>query len=677
MGRKRAHTPELDLTLASSSDSDASPMLAAPPHASTSSSSRATRAKTNKEKMKRSSSPDADADVPPHVRTAHASAFLAPRSRLFGGTGTGVEDRPRVRATGSAGGEGKGKGKARDEDDEVPRYKAAALPDATLPFALLVPETPQTSGRQRTRLEYAEPVLLVTTKVKEKRGRKPGKKKKKKRAGSDSDLEDAEDDSPSDDIDDDDRVDLDSVVGRNAGQTTVRALVAAPTVQMPWIPNRFATLHLSSPRKKRKTIASDDDDDKPKKQHATRLFKKNGDVPLLVVHGEPLDEDVKLGSAILAHQPNVEISGDKEGSMHAGFFVITRRMPPSKRHHLRLAVCTADGTEASWKKPENAIWLQDFPQFPTPVPDPAANPTHTPFSSALLTFLSAPQLGLAAKAKYRAHLAAFGAFDFASSADIRLVTSLAGTFVGEDKLAHGGGLDSLAVAMSALAANPRGKWKIEYLTATTDRVTQALLEQLHAAVQGVPPHEYKLQTTTRAQSAANGWRNAADQTSKAVIAYPTLDELERAAGKSKEEHYHVLRQAVMKSGRLNHANMMLIIRAPLQEDKVDDGSHREQYEAFLLVGSHTPTLASWGSYDLSSDSAPKVTLAQHDLSVVYRCAAAPTWSALLQHIAALVPYERPLKPYGDDDEPAPTAPPRPPRKKAGRKKNEDEGQVSD
>ncbi|BGP37003.1 hypothetical protein JCM10449v2_000907 [Rhodotorula kratochvilovae] len=668
MGKKRSITPELDLTHddPSSSESDASP----PPARASSS-----RAKTQKRPRARSPEPD----KPVHVRMAEASSFLAPRSRLFGGRGTGLEERAPVRLDGEGGGvDGKGKGRAREEDE--PGYKDR--PDGVLPFALLAS---QAGGSQPHPVEFDEATLLVTTKVKEKRGRKSNKKKKKKKGAASSEEESEDDRTDSDDSDDDDRVDIDSIVGRDAGATTVRALVAAPSFQMPWIANRFARMHLPkardpdapSPRKRKKKVKEldSDEDKKPKKPQMTRLFNKNGTVPLLL--------------------PDVELGGDKTGSMHASVFVVTRRTPPSKRHHLRLAICTADGAEGSWKKPENALWVQDFAQLDSPVKDPAANPTHTPFSHAFLEFLSAPELGLALKAKYRAHLAAFGAFDFTASDDVRLVTSLAGSFVGVEALAHAGGLDSLAKAMQGLAANRRGKWRIEYLTATTDRLPQRFLEQLHAAAQGVPPHEYKLQAMAGARAAERSWRNAAEQGGKVVVAYPAQDELERAAGKSKEDQYHVhwegrawgnlgggdmrkrvLRQAVMKSGRLGHANMMLMLRAPFDADKVDDGSHPEQYEAFLLVGSHTPTLSSWGAYDFSSPSAPKVTLAQHDLSVVYRCAAAPSWKALLKRVDEVVPYERPLKPFEEGDEPAPTAPPRPPKKKAGRKKKA-EAEVSD
>lgn len=223
--------------------------------------------------------------------------------------------------------------------------------------------------------------------------------------------------------------------------------------------------------------------------------------------------------------------------------------------------------------------------------------------------------------------------------------------------------------------------------------------------------------------------------------YRTQHDLDKAAGKCKEEQYHVewrgraygalknsdqrksvLRKAIMKSGRLNHANVrptlslclrrasgraradefrarpqiMLIVHQPLAADCVQDGSAPSQYEAFLLIGSHTPyvlahcppelsspcspltspfvarsTPASWGEYSFSaSQPAPTVKMQHHEVSVVYRLASAATWDELKSEINDAVPYVRPLKRYDEDDEPAPTAAPRPEPKKRGRKAKE-------
>ncbi|GAA5937989.1 hypothetical protein JCM3775_002418 [Rhodotorula graminis] len=679
MAKKHKHIPEIDLThLDSASDASSSPEPAA---AAASSTRRRAKARD------RSPSPATGhgQEVPLHARMAAQSSFLAPRSKLFGGQGTGVEDRPPAHldltssGNGTATGKGKGKGKAQAVDgDDVAPYKGR--PDGVLPFSLEAGKdgAPTLSiADLRAKLEYPDSETLKTTYVKEKRGRPKGKGKKKKRrsSSSDSSASSDSDSSASDSGDDIDPVGIDNIVGTDAGWDTVRALVVAPSFQQPWMQNRFSTEHMTKPRdpdtpaarKKQKARKSSE----PPKPQKIRLYgshesRKASQVkpPLLLVHKAPFAHDVK--DPVVSHLSS---------NMHASFFLIVRKTPSSSRHHLRLAICTATGDEGCWKKTENAIWVQDFPQLAAPV-SPADNPTHTDFSLSFLAFLSSPRLGAAAKAKYSAFAHAFGGFDFSSSNEVQLVTSLAGDFSSEDGLVEAGGLDSLARAISNLEPNARCKVKVEYLTATTDRLPRKFLEHLHAAAQGVPPHEYEQQESARAQHAAAQWNMpSAKDADKVVVVYPTEDELAKAAGKSKEEQYHVewlgkeygalkssdqrksvLRKAIMKSGRLNHAN---------------DGSAPSQYEAFLLVGSHTPTPASWGEYSFSaSQPAPSVKVQQHNVSVVYRCASSATWAGLKDQINEQMPYERPLKRYDEDDEPAPTAGPRPEPKKRGRKAKE-------
>lgn len=106
--------------------------------------------------------------------------------------------------------------------------------------------------------------------------------------------------------------------------------------------------------------------------------------------------------------------------------------------------------------------MQDFPQLAAPV-KAVANPTHTDFSRAFLSFLSSPQLGLMSNAQHSVFVNALGGFDFGKSRNVQLVSSLAGTFSGEGGLAKAGGLDSLAQAIDRLEPRPSGKWKVEYL----------------------------------------------------------------------------------------------------------------------------------------------------------------------------------------------------------------------
>ncbi|GAA5892085.1 hypothetical protein JCM8208_001429 [Rhodotorula glutinis] len=689
MAKKRKHTPEIDLTqLDSASDASASPKPAA---------ASSTRRRSKARRRSPSPATGHGQEVPLHARLAAQSSFLAPRSKLFGGQGTGLEDRPtahldrNMSADGTVPTKDKGKGKAQTVDgDDIASYKGR--PDGTLPFSLRAGKdgSPTLSiDDLRAKLDYPDMQLLKTTYAKEKRGRPKAKGKKKRgRSGDSSSLD--PDSSASDSDDDPDPVHIDKVVGTDAGWDTVRALVVAPSFQIPWIQNRFSTEHMTKPRdpdtpaaRKKQKARKSDEPPRPQKirlygSHETRKASQVKPA-LLLVHQMPFAHAIK--------DPVVSHISD---GLHASFFLIVRKTPASSRHHLRLAICTATGDEGCWKKTENAVWVQDFPQLAAPV-NAVDNPTHTDFSRSFLAFLSSPHLGLAGKAKYSAHAHAFGGFDFSSSSKVQLVTSLAGDFSGEDGLVEAGGLDSLAHAISNLEPNGRSKVKVEYSTASTDHLPRKFLEHLHAAAQGVPPHEYEQQRSARAQHAAAQWNTpSAKEADKVVVVYPTQYDLEKAAGKSKEEQYHVewkgreygelkksdqrktvLRKAIMKSGRLNHANMMLIVHQPLSAECIKDGSAPSQYQAFLLVGSHTPTPASWGEYSFSaSQPAPTVKIKQHDVSVLYRIASSATWNDLKDEINEQMPYERPLKRYDDDDEPAPTAGPRPEPKKRGRKAKE-------
>ena len=335
MAKKRKHTPEIDLTqLDSASDASASP------EPSTSSS---TRRRSGARRRSPSPASGHGQEVPLHARLAAQSAFLAPRSKLFGGKGTGVEDRPTAHldlnqaADGTPRSKDKGKGKAHALDgDDIAQYKAR--PDGTLPFSL------EPNGKDgspslsiddlRAKLEYGEAARIQTTYVKGKRGRPKGKGKKKRRGGSSSSSSDDDSDSSAAaSSDDDDPVGLDSIVGTDAGWSTVRALVAAPSFQVPWIVNRFATSHLTKPRdpdtpaarKKKKERKSD----KPPKPQLIRLYgshetRKPAQVkpPLLLLHHEPFAHAVK--DTVISHVSN---------GMHASFFLVRPLYlaPPSRR----------------------------------------------------------------------------------------------------------------------------------------------------------------------------------------------------------------------------------------------------------------------------------------------------------------------------------------------------------
>lgn len=329
MPKKRQRTPELDLTGFSSSDSDSDDAYSPSPPRRGNKASRRKRSASN-----RSTSPGRGhgQEVPLHAQFAATSAFLAPKSGAFGGPGTGVAARPKIRLRSQDDGKG-GTVMVKVVEGEEPAPRQAA-PDGVLKFTFLDAGAPS-QGDQLAKLEHPEGTLLRTDYVKEKRGRP--KDKGKKKSGHVSSDEDDDDASPSVtpalDSDDEDFVNLDSIVGKDAGWSTVRALVAAPSMQIPWLDNRFATPHMSKPRdpdrpsKRKKKKLDSDGNEKVPKPHKIRLYgshptKKAKDVkpPLLLVHHEPIKHPLK--DTTLSHTPDVDLGKDVNGGMHASFFLV-------------------------------------------------------------------------------------------------------------------------------------------------------------------------------------------------------------------------------------------------------------------------------------------------------------------------------------------------------------------
>lgn len=265
------------------------------------------------------------------------------------------------------------------------------------------------------------------------------------------------------------------------------------------------------------------------------------------------------------------------------------------------------------------------------------------------------------------------------------------------------------------------------------------LPRLYAACRGIPPVEYLEQHSSRAISAKSTFESAKFGDGKVVLVYPCDDTIKSAVEGTGESQgrYHVswegrwkeageglkgvMRDCVLDSSRVNHSTvrrpplstplslqdgetesvvkfstelllpeinqMILIIHTPSKNDKIEDEDEEgydEQYEAFLYLGSHTPSVfsaplpvatyspssfcsfpTSWGSFTIPSDASlpPKSTITTHDLGIVYRVASAPSWNVLLKRIKEVMPYERPLKAYHRSDEPAETVERPPPMAK--------------
>ncbi|GAA6040888.1 hypothetical protein NBRC10512_003467, partial [Rhodotorula toruloides] len=643
---------------------------------------------------------------------------LAPRSKLLGGVGTGLEDKPKLGVEGDAV-KGKGKAKVKVKGRDVPLdtdspgspskkkkkkkrnpLGVSATPDGVLSFAFQTKDgeaAKASQDEQRRSFEFAEGKVLLTTYVKEIRGRprtkpKPQTKGKAKgrRKRQDSSTESSE--SSDDDSDNEaNRVDLDTIIGSDPDKQVVRALVVSPRMQVPWTPHRFATTRENKPRQKKiKAVKSDekeDEEDKKEEQKPTFTRHYADKIPLLLLHDEADTSDWQEWTNVVTHRPHADVGKSKKGGMEAKLVLMVRRNPPSQRHSLRIAIHTSKMDANTWKKTENSIWVQDFPQLVSaPLASPALNPTHTPCSSGLLDFLLSDAIGLPKTAAYKPYTDLFRMFDFSSSKDVRLATSLAGSYDGSDAVEQGGRLTSLARAIEGLQPRDKGKWKVEYLTHTTDKISLSFVEQLFAAFCGIPPTEHSLSSSSRSKALATSF--AASKSDKLVVLFPSEGSVE-AAGKEgkigreelrwegeewdelrkKDARGEVCRDVELKSGRVGHHTVALVIHQPLEKDKTEDDE--EQYEAFLYVGSHTLTPSAWGLYTLPTPSSPSLTpsltLPQTHLGVLLRLCTAPTWPSLKSQIDEMVPWERPVRKYGagGDGGPARNVE-RKERKKAGR-----------
>ncbi|BGP21948.1 hypothetical protein JCM10295v2_000825 [Rhodotorula toruloides] len=224
------------------------------------------------------------------------SSYTPPggRTRLLGGAGTGLEDKPK-----STPEEGAGEKRGEEQDE----------------------------GESQGNLEFAKGRVLVTTYVKEKRGRPRTKGKGKGKARKKRQDASSETSSSSTDETDDGstRVDLDTIFGTDFDKHVLRALVMSPRMQVPTTLHRFATTRENKPRESKKGEGDTSDD------HES---------PLLLLHDEADTSDWQAWTSAIVHQSHGGVGNGKKDRMEAKLLMV-RRIPPSQRHSLRIAIHTS------------------------------------------------------------------------------------------------------------------------------------------------------------------------------------------------------------------------------------------------------------------------------------------------------------------------------------------------
>lgn len=282
---KRKASDPVDLA----ADTDADCSSADESHRASTSTSPSKTSKGNKKKK---------VEAPRHLEVAQSMAKvegLGPRSVLLGGTGTGQEHAGRRKVT------------VVDDDDQAappPKPKRRTVhretPNQILPFKV-VSKDDEDPAELIARLAYGEPHLHLLGRVKDGRGRR------KKHEDSDSDEDDEDADKP---------FTIETLVGPDPDKHVNEAIWIAPTVQTPWLPKQFTTMHLTKTRDEHAgyenlsdgDVDATDDKKKKKGKKAKQPQKVQAPTkkPLLIVQGKKPDADEnkkKTGLATVIHCP--------------------------------------------------------------------------------------------------------------------------------------------------------------------------------------------------------------------------------------------------------------------------------------------------------------------------------------------------------------------------------------
>ncbi|GAA5856367.1 hypothetical protein JCM8547_008707 [Rhodosporidiobolus lusitaniae] len=311
--RTRSH---VDLTQ-SSSDSDGANSGSESDYSPTSSPSR--RPPRRKKSHKTPKSDELSASQ----RLANASPWLAPRSKLFDGEGIEGnwqdELRIRIRKHGEEDGVVGEDGMIVAASSSAVRKREAKEAQATLTFS---PGKGAISSEEQ----------LETLRGAAATRRKPTRTLKTTQRTSSN---------------------WDSIVG-DADKQVARALVASPSIQLPWQPSRFAMPKqtkprepkINSPPKKKKDDSGAERKKKRKRKSGpltTRLYSAK--IPLLALHREDLKGEMKK-PGFTTHKVEGEVKPGKTGELEAKFAVLVCR-DSTNCPFLRFAVYSAENDPVS------------------------------------------------------------------------------------------------------------------------------------------------------------------------------------------------------------------------------------------------------------------------------------------------------------------------------------------
>ncbi|GAA5957856.1 hypothetical protein JCM21900_001288 [Sporobolomyces salmonicolor] len=326
----------------------------------------------------------------------------------------------------------------------------------------------------------------------------------------------------------------------------------------------------------------------------------------------------------------------------------------------RIIVPTANAVDYDWSHMDNAFYVHDFPLLPGPAADPSPlrNPTNTQFSRSFIEVLR--KLGTPKSfARFASN------YDFSNSAGVRLVHSLQGKYTDGDEWDKGGGLASLAEAVSSLGFSQGGHWEIEAACSSIGRYTTPWLSQMLGACSGIHPASY----FSGSKGATVPPRLPQQRSGQPVnlpikIVYPTSDEIiatyngiggggtifcPSKTWNAPNFPKHLFYRGQSKRARVAAHTKLILAMRKVDSDPRSRSSLPEQHEGWLYLGSHNFTPSAWGRLQ-NGGGGPQLLINNYELGVVIPIRAQSA-QELETKATELVTYRRPLVKYSAGDLP--------------------------
>ncbi|BGP16150.1 hypothetical protein JCM10213v2_004145 [Rhodosporidiobolus nylandii] len=381
----------------------------------------------------------------------------------------------------------------------------------------------------------------------------------------------------------------------------------------------------------------------------------NEDVPVLLIAREDdvraqVEKKAKDGLWPYKERKNVKVKTvvDKTARNGRGGVFHPKFMLLRYDSHLRVVISTANLCKPEWSTQDNSVWVTDFPSA-----SPASPSAR--FCSDLQNFLS--WLGIPLS-----QFSWLGDFDFGETEGpdgVRLVWSIKGRYPLDSP--KGGGLLLLPQALKSFGFAPgaalggEGYWEIE---------AQNWLWHFLASASGLSPLTYSPDSPPKAKltpSAVDPSKVLDSPLSGIKIGFPSWEEVKRAKSKVGENAgspiwvneeldqdaddfpRHLMHDQRSKREKvISHSKTLLALHKYYTPD-----DEEPKHEGWVYVGSHNFTSPAWGHLEKRS-TIRMFVVPNFELGVVFPIRASSA-EELEKKASDLMPYKRPVQPYGPDD----------------------------